>query len=334
MNLTKFPRRVYSREPTPIHKLERLSNMLGGPKIYIKRDDMFGIFNPGGNKTRKLEYLMGDAIAQGCDTIITCGAVQSNHARLALVAAITEGMDCHLILEQRVPNSYNKSAGGNNFHYELLGATSITPVEGGADLMAIMTEKAQALSKQGKKPYIIPTGGSNEVGTIGYVASVLETMWQLHQMNLTIDNIVLTSGSSGTHAGTLVGLHSLGMKIPVTGICISRKAELQKPVVQSLIERTAAKIGTHAKPTPEDVVVFDDYVGDGYSRGTKGMAEAVKLLARTEAIILDSVYTGKTMDGLLDLYRQGYFNNCENILFIHTGGASSLYEYKDQVLSL
>jgi D-cysteine desulfhydrase len=150
-------------------------------------------------------------------------------------------------------------------------------------------------------------------------------------MNLTIDNIVLTSGSSGTHAGTLVGLHSLGFKIPVTGICISRKAELQKPIVHSLINRTADKINAETRPTLDDIVVFDDYVGEGYSRPTKGMAEAIRLLARTEAIVLDPVYTGKAMDGLLNLYRQGYFNNCENILFIHTGGSSALYEYKDQV---
>ncbi|MCL2853349.1 MAG: D-cysteine desulfhydrase [Defluviitaleaceae bacterium] len=331
MNLSRFPRRQYTPFATPVEKLERLSAALGGPTIYIKRDDLLGLA-AGGNKTRKLEFLMGDALAQGADTVITCGAVQSNHARLTLAASIVEGMRCHLVLEQRVPNSYNKKAGGNNFLYELMDAEGIHVVEGGTDLMAKMAEVAEDLRAQGRKPYIIPGGGSNEIGSLGYVACAQELMQQLFEMNLKIDNIVLTSGSTGTHAGTLTGIIGMNGQIPITGIGINRKNDRQIPAVYDLSARTAAKLGLANPPRMEDVTVFEDYIGGGYSLPTPGMVEAVKLLARTEAILLDPVYTGKTMDGLIDLVRKGYFKDCENILFLHTGGSTTLFHYYSDIL--
>ena len=331
MNLSRFPRRHYTPGPTPIEKLERLSAALGGPTIYIKRDDLLGLAG-GGNKTRKLEFLIGDALAQGADTVITCGAVQSNHCRLTLAASVVEGLNCHLVLEQRVPNSYDKKAGGNNFLYELMGAQGIHVVEGGTDLMSKMSEVAEGLKVQGRKPYIIPGGGSNETGALGYAACAQELMQQLFDMDLKIDNIVLTSGSTGTHSGMLAGMCGVNGQVPITGIGINRKNERQIPAVFDLASRTAAKLGLANPPRLEDVTIFEDYIGDGYSLPTPGMAEAVKLLARTEAILLDPVYTGKTMDGLIDLVKKGYFKDCENILFLHTGGAPALYHYRSDIL--
>ena len=331
MNLSRFPRRHYTPNTTPIEKLEHLSAALGGPNIYIKRDDLLGLTS-GGNKTRKLEFLMADALAQGADTIITCGAVQSNHCRLTLAASIKEGLDCHLVLEERVPGSYHQQASGNNFLFELLGVKNTYVVEGGTNLMEKMQEIAKELTGQGRKPYIIPGGGSNEIGTLGYVAGAGEILQQTFEMDLRIDNIVLTSGSAGTHAGMLTGMVGLNAQIPVTGIGINRKNEGQIPAVYDLACRTATKLGLVKQPQMEDVIVFEDYIGPGYSRSTPEMIETIQLLARTEAILLDPVYTGKTMVGLIDLVKKGYFKDCENILFLHTGGSPALYTYINELI--
>ncbi|MCL2619070.1 MAG: D-cysteine desulfhydrase [Defluviitaleaceae bacterium] len=331
MNLSRFPRRRYTPGPTPVEKLEALSKALGGPNIYIKRDDLLGLAG-GGNKTRKLEFLMGDAITKGADTVITCGAVQSNHCRLTLAACIKEGLKCQMVLEQRVPGSYSKDASGNNFLFELMGVEATHVVDGGADLLGKMTEIAEELRKQGRKPYIIPGGGSNEVGALGYVACAQELVTQLFEMDLKIDNIVLTSGSTGTHAGMLTGMFGVNGQIPITGIGINRRNDRQIPAVFDLVSRTSAKLGLANPPKLEDVTVFEDYIGDGYSRPTPGMVEAVKTFATTEAILLDPVYTGKTADGLISLVKKGYFKDSENILFLHTGGSPALYHYKADIL--
>ena len=330
MNLARFERRSFFTGATPIEKLENLSKKLGGPNIYIKRDDMYGIFSPGGNKTRKLEFLMGEALGLGADTIITCGAPQSNHCRLTLAAAVKLGFDCHLVIEERVPGTYKEDANGNNLHYRLLGAKSYTIVESGTDLIAVMQKKAEELKKEGKTSYIIPTGGSNPVGALGYASCCAEILQQLFEMSLKIDHIVITSGSSGTHGGMLAGMAALSGGIPIVGISISRKKEPQIQLIYEMAVKIAKKIGSH-EPKLEDVIVYDEYVGDGYSLPTEGMAEAVKLLATMEAIILDPVYTGKTMHGLIDLIRKGVFKKGENVLFVHTGGSTAIYEYRGQI---
>jgi D-cysteine desulfhydrase len=331
MNLSRFPRRRYTDSPTPIEKLERLTKVLGGPNIYMKRDDLLGLAG-GGNKTRKLEFLMADALAGGADTVITCGAVQSNHCRLTLAAAVKEGLKCHLVLEQRVPGSYDKYAGGNNLLFHLLGVEGVHVVEGGSDMMAEMQKVAEMLKAEGRKPYIIPGGGSNEIGALGYVACAQEMLQQLFEMEVDIDNIIVTSGSTGTHAGLLTGIVGQNANIPVTGIGINRKKAIQTEAVYQLAVKLAAKLGVKNPPSKEDVVVFDDYIGEGYSRPTKGMIEAVKLVARTEAILLDPVYTGKAMAGMIDLIQKGYFENAKNILFLHTGGSPALYVYTKEFL--
>ena len=326
MNLSKFPRRRYTQHATPIEKLERLSAILGGSTVYMKRDDLLGLAG-GGNKTRKLEFLMADALSKGADTVITCGAVQSNHCRLTLAAAVKEGLRCQLVLEQRVPGSYDRYASGNNFLFHLLGVEAVHVVEGGSDMMAEMQRVADELREQGRKPYIIPGGGSNEIGALGYVACAQEMLQQLFEMELSIDHIIVTSGSTGTHAGVLTGIIGLNANIPVTGIGINRRKGPQTEAVYALCSALASKLELKYAPAMEDVIVFDDYIGEGYSRPTKEMIEAVKLVARTEAILLDPVYTGKAMAGMIDLIKKGYFGDAKNILFLHTGGSPALYAY-------
>jgi len=331
MNLSRFARRRYTPAPTPIEPLRHLTAMLGGPNIYIKRDDLLGLAS-GGNKTRKLEFLVGDAIAQGADTLVTCGAVQSNHCRLTLAAAIKEGMQCHLVLEQRVANSYSKTASGNNFLYELMGVTGIHVVDGGTNLLEKMAEVADALRVQGRKPYIIPGGGSNEIGSLGYASCAQEILNQTFEMGLRIDNIVLTSGSGGTHAGMLAGMAGCNGQIPITGIGINKENAKQIPAIQNLAQRTADKLGLANPPKAEDIIIFDEYIGEGYSLSTPAMVDAIKLLARIEGILLDPVYTGKTAAGTIDLVKKGHFADCENILFLHTGGSPALYAHMGDLL--
>ena len=329
MNLAKFPRRGYVTEPTPLEALPNFSKALGADiNIYIKRDDLLP-GTAGGNKTRKLDFSMADAINQGADTIITCGAVQSNHCRLTLAAAVKEGLKCHLVLEQRVPNSYREDASGNNYLFHLLGVEGIHVVDGGSDMMAEMNKVADELKAKGRKPYIIPGGGSNAIGGTGYAACAQEILQQSFAMGVSFDHIICTSGSTGTHAGLLVGLKGENANIPLTGIGINRKKDAQRKAVYDHSVELAKHLGVANEITMDDVIVFDDYIGEGYSRVTKGMVKAVKLVARTEAILLDPVYTGKTMDGMLDLMQKGYFDGCKNILFVHTGGSPALFAYTD-----
>ncbi|MCL2565442.1 MAG: D-cysteine desulfhydrase [Defluviitaleaceae bacterium] len=328
MNLSRFPRIRYTEGYTPIEKLDKLTKHLGGPNIYIKRDDLLGLAG-GGNKTRKLEFLMADAKNSGADTIVTCGAVQSNHCRLTLAAAVREGMKCQFVLEQRVPGSYDEMAGGNNFLFKLMGIEAVHVVEGGSDILGKMNEVAEKLKAEGRKPYIVPGGGSNEIGALGYVSCAQEILAQLHEKSLKIDHIVVTSGSAGTHAGMLTGMIGANAGIPVTGIGINARLNIQLDRVYNLCQKVADKLELKNNIEREDVVVFEDYIGEGYSRKTDGMVEAIKLLASLEGILLDPVYTGKTMYGMMDLIKKGYFKDCENILFLHTGGAPALYHYTD-----
>jgi len=326
MNLARFPRRRYTEGSTPIEKVSRFSESLGGYNIYIKRDDLLGL-TAGGNKTRKLEFLVAEALSQGADTLITCGAVQSNHCRLTLSAAVKEGLKCRLVLEERVAGSYNPEAGGNNFLYHLLGVERIKVVPSGSDMTKEMKSMADEVAAEGRKAYIIPVGGSNPVGATGYVACAEEILHQTFEMGLRIDRIVCASGSSGTHAGLIVGFYGYNSDISVIGINVSRKKDAQEKLVYDLVKRTADHMGIKSSISRETVLCFDEYVGPGYSLPTPEMAEAVRLLARTEGILLDPVYTGKAMAGLIDLARKGYFRKDENILFVHTGGSPALYVY-------
>ena len=332
MNLAQFKRRRYTEYKTPIEFLPNLTKHLGGPNIYIKRDDLLGLAS-GGNKTRKLEFLMADALNQGADTILTCGAVQSNHCRLTLAAAVKEGLKCQLILEERVADSYNPDASGNNFLFKLLGVEAVHVVKGGSDMLGELNKLADKLRGQGRKPYVIPGGGSNSIGALGYVACAEEIQEQLFDMGLNIDHVITTSGSAGTHAGLLAGFIGNNVNIPITGISVNRKKALQTEAVYNLAVKLEEKLDSKTHISEDDVVVFDDYVGPGYSVPTQEMVDAVQLLARTEAILTDPVYTGKTLAGMIDLIKKGYFKDSKNILFIHTGGSPALYAYEDVILN-
>ncbi len=328
MNLAKFPRRRYTEGRTPIERLSNLEKALGGPALYMKRDDMLGLAG-GGNKTRKLEFVVADALAKGADTLITCGAVQSNHCRLTLAAAVKEGLKCRLVLEERVPGSYRPEASGNNFLYHLMGVEAIRVVPGGSDMMAEMGKVAEELAAEGRKGYVIPGGASLPIGALGYVSCAQELLAQTFEAGLRIDYVVCASGSAGTHAGLVTGLQGTHTDISVVGINVSRTKEEQEGIVRRLVSETAALLGIKGGIPPEAVLCFGDYVGPGYSLPTEGMVEAVKLVARTEAILLDPVYTGKAMAGLIDLVRKGYFPKDANVLFLHTGGSPALFAYLD-----
>lgn len=331
MNLARFPRRRYTAGPTPIERLPQFSAALGGPQIYIKRDDLLGLA-AGGNKTRKLEFLVAEALAQGADTLITCGAIQSNHCRLTLAAAVKEGLKCRLVLEERVPGSYDPEASGNNFLYRLLGVEKVTVVPAGSNMTKAMQEVSGELAAEGRRAYIIPGGGSNPLGATGYVACAQEIEAQIFEQGLDFQYLLCASGSAGTHAGLVTGLYGCNMNIPVIGINVSRSKVSQEELVYGLVRETSRHVGLNFEIPREAVTCFDDYVGPGYSLPTPGMAEAVKLLARTEGILLDPVYTGKAMAGLIDLVRKGFFPGDSRVLFVHTGGSPALYVYQKSVL--
>ena len=337
MDLARFPRRRYTEHPTPIEFLPHFTKALAascpggaGPDIWIKRDDMLGLF-PGGNKTRKLEFLAADALAQGADTLITCGAPQSNHGRITLSAAVKEGLKCRFVIEERVPNSYRKEAGGNNFMFELMGVEAITVVPGGSDMAAAMSKIAQELASLGRKGYIIPGGGSNAIGGLGYVACVQEMQQQWLDMGVAFDAVVVGSGSSGTHGGMTAGFYGNNIKIPLIGIGVSRDPADQEPLVHKEAQAVADLLGIGKVPR-EMVKSIGGFWQPKYSVPNKKMVEAVQMLARTEGVLLDPVYTGKIMAGLIGLARQGYFKPKAKVLFMHTGGLPSLDVYQDVVL--
>jgi D-cysteine desulfhydrase len=332
VNLAQFPRRRYTPGKTPIEELPRFSQSVGGPRIYIKRDDLLGLA-AGGNKTRKLEFLMADALSRGADTIITCGAIQSNHCRLTLAAAVKEGLRCRLVLEESIPGSYSPEASGNNFLFKLLGVEKIKVVSRGADMSEVMEGVAEEASSEGRNPYIIPLGGSSPVGATGYVACAQEIMEQTFDLGLNMDYVVCASGSAGTHAGLVAGLCGCHADIPVLGMNVAREKEVQEETVYNLVQETAKHVGIRGGLSRESVICFEAYVGPGYAVPTPEMAEAVRLLARTEGILLDPVYTGKAMAGLMDLSEKGYFEKESNVLFIHTGGTPALYVYEEYLLA-
>ncbi len=329
MDLSKFPKRNYLQGPTPIEAMPAFSHALGGKvNVFIKRDDLLPGC-AGGNKTRKLDFCIADAIENGADTLITCGAVQSNHCRLTLAWAVKEGLDCHLVLEERVAGSYKPEGSGNNFLFNLLGVKSTKVVPGGSNMLAEMDKVAERLQAEGKKTYIIPGGASNSIGATGYVACAQEILQQLFEQGLKIDHMVVPSGSAGTHAGIVVGLYGTSAGIPVSGINVSRPKDVQENIVHKLAKETAERVGMRGELPATEITCFDSYVGPGYSLPTESMIEAVKLLAQTESILLDPVYSGKAMAGLIDLVRNEYFAPGSNVLFLHTGGSPALYAYLD-----
>jgi L-cysteate sulfo-lyase len=326
MHLARFPRARFAHLPTPLEAMPRLSEALGGPRLYVKRDDCTGLAG-GGNKTRKLEFLVGEALAQGADTLVTQGAVQSNHVRQTAAAAARFGLACEVILEERTGSKAADYTGSGNVLLDRLLGAKIRTVPRDTDMNAELTKTADEVRARGGKPYVIPGGGSNPVGALGYVECALELVAQANAQGLVIDRIVTATGSAGTHAGLVAGLAMIGADIPILGIGVRAPKETQEANVHRLAVETAALLG-HAERVSREMTVADcDYVGAGYGLIDDGVIDALKLAARTEALLLDPVYTGKAMKGLIALARAGAFKD-EAVVFLHTGGAQGLFGYQ------
>jgi L-cysteate sulfo-lyase len=308
--------------------MERLTRALGGPRLWIKRDDLTGL-STGGNKTRKLEFLMAEALRQGSDAVLTQGATQSNHARQTAAAAAKLGLSCHILLEDRTGfNDDPYRLNGNVLLDRLHGAT-ISARPGGADMAAEMEILAEELRAGGRKPYVIPGGGSNPVGALGYANCALEMLVQIGDLGLSPAAILHGTGSAGTQAGLVTGLAASNSRVPVLGISVRAPKERQEASVLALARRTADYLGLGEIMRPEHIRANADYVGAGYGIPTPGMVEAVRMLAELEGILLDPVYSGKAMAGMIDLVRKGYFKADSDVIFLHTGGAAALFGYPD-----
>ena len=326
MHLARFPRHFLAHLPTPLERLDRLSAELGGPEIWIKRDDCTGL-STGGNKTRKLEFLMAEAEAQGADMVMTQGATQSNHARQTAAFAAKLRMDCHILLEDRTgSNDANYNHNGNVLLDHLHGATT-EKRSGGGDMNAEMEAVAERLRGEGRKVYTIPGGGSNATGALGYVNCAFELLSQVNGTGLRIDHLVHATGSAGTQAGLITGLQAMNAQIPLLGIGVRAPKAKQEENVYNLACTTAEKLGCAGVVKREDVVANTDYVGQGYGIPTESGLEAIRMFAELEAILLDPVYSAKGAAGLIDLIRKGHFKKGERVVFLHTGGAAALFGY-------
>jgi L-cysteate sulfo-lyase len=326
MHLARFPRVRLFIAPTPLEPLANLTRHLGGPQIWIKRDDCTMVAT-GGNKVRKLEFLVGEAIAQGADHLVTQGAVQSNHVRQTAAVAKRFGLKCTALLEHRIDTNDRDYLNSGNVLLDRLFDVTIEYRPAGADMNAEAEAKGAVLRASGEKPYVIPGGGSNRVGALGYVSCAQELMQQADEMGLKVDRVVTATGSAGTQAGLVVGLQGINANVPVLGIGVRASKERQESNVHRLAVGTSDYVGVRGGIPRSAVFANCDYVGPGYGQPTPGMVEAVLMLARLEGVLLDPVYSGKAMAGLIDLVRRGEIRSSETIVFLHTGGAVGLFGY-------
>lgn len=317
------PRLHFAHLPTPIEPMPRLSATLKGPRLLVKRDDQTGLAF-GGNKTRKLEYLLADAREQGAQTLVSAGAVQSNHCRQVAAAAARFGLDCILVLFGDPPDPPD----ANHFLHYLLGAEVIYTQR---DQMETRLEEVfQTASTKGRKPYLIPYGGSNPTGALGYVNAMLE----LAEQDCHPDWIVFPSSSGGTQAGMLLGARITGYTGKILGISVDEPAEVLKARIAHLATETADFIDKDWTFSPDEVLVNDGYTGGGYAVMGEPEIEAIQLFAEREALLADPVYTGRAGAGLIDLIRHGFFPETDTVLFWHTGGGPAIFarKYQDRLI--
>ncbi len=327
MDLTAFPRVSLARLPTPIEPLERLAAEIGWQGLYVKRDDMTGLAT-GGNKTRKLEYAIGAALAEGADTVITAGGLQSNHARQTAAAAARSGLACELILSHNAPlTTAEYSESGNLLLDRLLGAR-IEAHPAGSDRQTLMAARAETLSAKGHKPYIIPLGASYPTGNLGYARAALEIVSQANEVGLHFDYLVAATSSGGTLAGLAVGFEALNYPIKLIGVDVDDESECLRDVIAPQIEATRELIGLEPRGSVPQVEILLGHAGGGYGHDAPDMRDAIKLLASREGLLLDPVYSGKAMAGLIGLARAGRFQSHEKALFLHTGGTAGLFGYR------
>lgn len=321
-----YPERVaLAHLPTPLAKMERLGKHLGGPELYIKRDDQTGLAT-GGNKTRKLEFLVADALAQGCDHLITTGAPQSNHCRQTAAAAAHFGLGCSLVLRGEEPEQVT----GNLLLDQLLGAHIYWAEKEACH--TLINDLAGELRAMGREPYQVPYGGSNVMGATGYVRAMEELSEQLQRERRNIDFVVFASSSGGTQAGLVLGATVYDFQGQILGISVDQPADALKTQVSALATATATHLGLGTLSVADRVEVNDDYLGDGYAQVGETEREAIRMVAQLEGILLDPVYTGRAMGGLVDLIRWGAFTRNQTILFWHTGGTAALPAFADKLL--
>ena len=322
--LEKFERIKLGHFPTPIEHLKNISKYLGGPNIFIKRDDCTGLAT-GGNKTRKLEFLIPDAIKNKAELVVTVGAVQSNHARQTAAACALVGLKCLIILEQRLNNAPDVYMNSGNVFLDKLFGADVQLCPKNEDFSKYSKNIIHNLKLKGTNVYFIPGGGSNAIGALGYVECLNEIIKENNKYNFS--QIIHATGSAGTQAGLLAGKKYFKCNIPVTGICVRHKKDTQVNKVYMEAKNTCEKLNCNVLDK-SDVIVYDEYIGPGYGAPSEGMIEATKLLAKKEAILLDPVYSGKAFAGLIGLVKNKILTKNDNVLFIHTGGAVSLSAYE------
>lgn len=322
--IESLPRIRFANLPTPLEEMPRLSKVLGGPKIWIKRDDLTGLAF-GGNKVRKLEFEMADAVKQGADVIVAGGIIQSNHALATAVAARRLGMNVVLLLRGEEPQEYT----GNLLLDHIFGAEIRFIQAEWHESVEITRNVVEELKGKGYTPYVVPF--SSPLGSVGYINAVLELQEQTKRMNLKVDCLVHAVGSGGTQAGIVVGNKALEIGIDIIGIATESDGDWLLNTTTQIADECARLLDLDMIVTRDDVKILYDYVGEGYGMLDKKVKEIIKLVARTEGIPLDPVYTGKAMAGLMDQVKQGHFKSHRDIVFLHTGGIPTTFAYKDEL---
>lgn len=329
MKLANLERLRIATLPTPLQYAGRLSEALGGPKIFIKRDDLTGLAL-GGNKLRKLEFLLARAKAIGATCVVTCGGTQSNHACQTAAAAARVGLKCVLVLASGVHNGLQ----GNLLLDNLFGA-DVKLIEAPAtspdELDRAMEEVSEHLRRQGEVPYIIPLGGSSRYGAAGYVLASLELINQTTELGIRPDYLYVAVGSGSTLAGLIVGAKAFSAPYRVKGVAVYRPPEEQKRAVWALAQDTAELLGLNVTVEPHDISIYGEFLGPGYGHLTPEAREAIRLVARTEGLILDPVYTGKAMAALIEHIRVGWIGPDETVIFLHTGGVPAVFAYAPEL---
>ena len=332
MHLARFPRVKLTHAPTALEAMPNLSRLLGGPNLFIKRDDNTGLAS-GGNKTRKLEFLVGEALARGATHLVTQGATQSNHVRQTAAAARKFGLRCTALLEMRVTDASPEYYHSGNVLFDQLFDCMLETRAAGPDMNQELVAVGERLAAQGEIPYLIPGGGSNPIGALGYVVCAQELMMQADEQSLPIHRVVHATGSAGTQAGLVAGFEGMNSGIRVLGIGVRAPKEKQEENVYKLAQQTLDLLNVKTPLARSAVEANCNYVGGGYGVPTPGMIEAVRMVAQCEGILLDPVYSGKGMAGLIDLVRNGAFARDENVVFVHTGGSVGLFGYRDAFTS-
>jgi len=331
MSIVKLPRVDLGHWPTPLHELPHLSAALGGPRIFVKRDDLSGLAL-GGNKCRKLEYVLADAQRNGVDTLITSGSSQSNHALQTAAAARKLGMEAYLVLVKGV----HVETQGNLLLQNILNSTvDILEVADPSEMFTTMPRKmnelADELRSKGRTPLVIPAGAEFPLGTVGWVDAAEEIGRQLRDQEIDVQYVILAHSGGGTQAGLVLGFKQLKLPLNVVGISTMYQKSAAVSEVVTLANDTARLLGFDQIITPDEITLYDDYIGEGYGIPTEGCIEAIRLVAQTEAIFLDPVYSAKAMAGFIDLIRKGQFTSRDTVLFIHTGGVPALFAYHQEL---